>query len=79
MRAELAHIREHGISVNSPSISGVRTIAAPIFEGSLPIATMGIIGTTVRIPDDIDSEMAKALLNVTHELSLQLGNAETAS
>jgi DNA-binding IclR family transcriptional regulator len=74
LREDLEFIREHGLSVNSPTISGVRTIAAPIFEGDVPIATMAVIGTTVRISDDINSDMARALLSTTRELSQQLGN-----
>ena len=76
LRAELEAIREHGVSVNSPTISGVRTIAAPIFEGNQPVAAMAVIGTTVRIPDDIGSEVAVALLATTRLLSQQLGNAD---
>ena len=75
LREDLAAIREHGLSVNSPTISGVRTIAAPIFEGGVPIATMAVIGTTIQIPDTIDSTLAKALLRTTQSLSQQLGNS----
>jgi len=74
LREDLEAIREHGLSVNSPTISGVRTIAAPIFEGGVVIATMAVIGTTIQIPDTIDSPMAQALLATTQALSQQLGN-----
>jgi DNA-binding IclR family transcriptional regulator len=76
LRAELDSIREHGLSVNSPASNGVRTIAAPIFERSAIIAAMAIVGTTVSVPDDVHSSMAKALLATTAALSQQLGNPD---
>lgn len=76
LREELTSIRTHGLSVNSPAINGVRTIAAPIFERSTISAAMAIVGTTVSVPDDLESPMAKALLATTTALSRQLGNPE---
>lgn len=72
---ELESIRAHTLSVNSPAINGVRTIAAPIFEGSRIIATMAIIGTTVSVSDDVSSPMARSLLATTQALSQRLGNS----
>lgn len=73
LREELESIREHGLSVNSPTINGVRTIAAPIFEGGTIAATMAIVGTAVSVPSDVTSPMAAALLATTRELSQRLG------
>lgn len=73
LREELEVIREQGVSVNSPSMNGVHTIAAPIFEGDAIIAAMAIVGTTVSVPREADSPMAKALLATTRELSQRLG------
>ncbi|WP_344952984.1 IclR family transcriptional regulator [Actinomadura miaoliensis] len=70
---ELDRIREHGLSVNSPSENGVHTIAAPVFEGDTIIAAMAIVGTTVSVPRDTDSPMARALLETTRALSQRLG------
>jgi DNA-binding IclR family transcriptional regulator len=78
LRDELAAIRAHGLSVNSPAINGVRTIAAPIFQGDTIIAAMAIVGTTVSVPDDVASPMADALLETTRSLSQRLGNADGA-
>jgi DNA-binding IclR family transcriptional regulator len=78
MREELAAIRAHGVSVNSPAVNGVRTIAAPIFEGEVVIAAMAIVGTTVSVPDDIESPMAVALIEITRALSQRLGNSVAA-
>lgn len=78
LRDELESIREHGLSVNSPAINGVRTIAAPIFEGDTLVAAMAIVGTTVSVPDDVSSEMAGALVETTRALSMRLGNNDNA-
>ncbi len=75
LQRELDAIRKHGLSVNSPAINGVRTIAAPIFEGGNIAATMAIVGTTVSVPSEVDSPMARSLLDVARALSQRLGNA----
>lgn len=75
LQQELDAIRKHGLSVNSPAINGVRTIAAPIFEGSGIAATMAIVGTTVTVPGEVDSPMAAALVDVAKALSHRMGNA----
>jgi DNA-binding IclR family transcriptional regulator len=74
LRAELDAIREHGVSVNSPAINGVRTIAAPVFDSGTIVATMAVVGTTVSVSDDVESPIAVALLETTRALSQRLGN-----
>lgn len=74
LRSEIEAIRTHGLSVNSPAVNGVRTIAAPIFEGETVVAAMAIVGTAVTVVDDITSPMAVKLLKTTQELSRRLGN-----
>lgn len=76
---ELESIRAHNLSVNSPAINGVRTIAAPIFEGPMVIAAMAIVGTAVSVPEDVSSPMAKNLLETTRALSKRLGNSDANS
>jgi DNA-binding IclR family transcriptional regulator len=76
MEQEFEAIRRHGLSLNSPDINGVRTIAAPVFEGGAIVATMAIVGTTVSVSTDVDSDTAQALLETTRELSRRLGNAD---
>ncbi len=73
LREDVDWIREHGLSVNSPSENGLHTIAAPVFEGDSIIATMAIVGTSVDVPRRADSPMAEALLEITRELSQRLG------
>ena len=77
LREEVDWIRAHGLSVNSPSKNGVHTIAAPVFEDESIIAAMAIVGTTVDVPREADSAMAKALLDTTRDLSQHLGNTNT--
>jgi DNA-binding IclR family transcriptional regulator len=79
LRQELDSIRTHGVSVNSPAINGVRTIAAPIHEGSTIIAAMAIVGTAVSVPDDVTSPMANALIETARALSQRLGNSDPAA
>ncbi|MDQ1050927.1 IclR family transcriptional regulator [Streptomyces sp. V4I2] len=73
---ELTAIRQHGLSVNSPAINGVRTIAAPIFEGDTISGTLAVVGTTATVPDDVKSPMAQALLETTRALSQRLGTSD---
>ncbi|QWF23237.1 IclR family transcriptional regulator [Nocardioides sp. LMS-CY] len=74
--AELETIRERGgLSLNSPDVNGLRTIAAPIFEGSAITATMAIVGTATSVPDELTHPMAQALVETTRELSSGLGDS----
>jgi DNA-binding IclR family transcriptional regulator len=75
LQEELEAIRKHRLSVNSPAINGVRTIAAPILEGDGIVAAMAIIGTTVSVPGEVESPMARALLDTAQALSERLGNS----
>ncbi|MFI9755870.1 IclR family transcriptional regulator [Streptomyces collinus] len=75
---ELEAIRQHGLSVNSPTVNGVRTVAAPIFEGEKISGTLAIVGTTATVSDDVKSPMAQALLETARALSQRLGTSEDA-
>ncbi|MCP9213231.1 IclR family transcriptional regulator [Streptomyces sp. NEAU-Y11] len=76
---ELQAIRQHGLSVNSPTVNGVRTVAAPIFEGDKISGTLAIVGTTATVSDDIKSPMAQALLETARALSQRLGTSDDAT
>lgn len=78
MEKEFEEIREHGLSLNSPDINGVRTIAAPIFEGASIVAAMAIVGTTATVTTDVSAPTAQALLATTRALSQRLGNEPAA-
>jgi len=73
LAAELEAIREHGLSLNSPEVNGVRTIAAPIFEGETIVATMAVVGTAVSVSAELSDPVAQALLETTRSLSQWLG------
>ncbi|MFF6879189.1 IclR family transcriptional regulator [Streptomyces sp. NPDC012474] len=76
LNEELEAIRKHGLSVNSPTVNGVRTVAAPIFEGDKISGTLAIVGTTATVDDDVTSPMAQALLETARALSQRLGTSE---
>ncbi|MET9683516.1 IclR family transcriptional regulator [Streptomyces coeruleorubidus] len=76
LNEELEAIRKHGLSVNSPTVNGVRTVAAPIFEGDTISGTLAIVGTTATVSDDVTSPMAQALLETARALSQRLGTSE---
>lgn len=78
LKEELEAIRKHGLSVNSPTVNGVRTVAAPIFEGDTISGTLAIVGTTATVTDDVTSPMAQALLETAQALSQRLGTSEDA-
>jgi DNA-binding IclR family transcriptional regulator len=70
---EFEQIRAAGIAVSSPALDGVRTIAAPIFEGADIIGTLALVGTAVTVPDDVASPMATTLVETARSLSRKLG------
>lgn len=75
LRQNLEAIRVHGVTVNSSGVSGVRTIAAPIFDGARVVAAMAIVGTESSISTRLDSPMAQALLEATRDLSTKMAEA----
>lgn len=79
LRAEIETVRNAGLSLNAPAVNGVRTLAAPVFQGELIVGTLGIIGTTASVSDDPGSPLATALLRTASELSAQLGTEATAA
>ncbi|QDY08191.1 IclR family transcriptional regulator [Micromonospora sp. HM134] len=74
LRREVEKIRRTGISANTPSANGVRSIAAPIFRGSTLIAAMAIVGTTTSVPEGTDSTLAIALQRVAALVTAELGS-----
>lgn len=78
LAAELDKIRADGLSTNSPQATGVRSIAAPIFQDSRIVASIAIVGTTITIPPGTDSPMAHVLARVAASLTKELGHTPTA-
>jgi DNA-binding IclR family transcriptional regulator len=73
LAATLDQIRERGFGLNSPERTGVRTIAAPVFDGNSICATIAIIGTVTTLPESENSEAVKSLLSTASELGSVLG------
>ncbi|MCZ4553734.1 IclR family transcriptional regulator [Gordonia rubripertincta] len=73
MRTELGDIRAHGLAFNAPREHGIRTIAAPVYQGTQVIAALAVVGTTDCVPPSTDSDVAKALSRAASALGEQLG------
>lgn len=73
LRQELERIRREKISANTPSVNGVRTIAAPIFRGTVPVATLAVVATTDSVPEGADSPAAEALKRTAARITAELG------
>jgi DNA-binding IclR family transcriptional regulator len=77
LHTDLVKIRREGISANTPSANGVRSIAAPVFRGTALVAAMAVVGTTTSIPEGTGSGVAEALKRTATEVSISL--SETPS
>lgn len=73
LKAELEAVREAGLSVNSPAVNGVRTLAAPLFQSGVLVGSLAIVGTTTSVDQDVASPLAAALLRSASALSAYLG------
>lgn len=76
-KKELARIRAVGYaSVENPPVPGITAISAPVFDhiGQLVLA-ITIIGHEEIIAEKAESEFIPALLQVTEQLSLDLGHS----
>jgi len=78
LAAELDHVRLVGLSVNTPAVNGVQTLAAPLFQGDTLVGSMAIIGTTTSVAADADSPLATALLRTAAAVSAHLGTEDSA-
>jgi DNA-binding IclR family transcriptional regulator len=73
--AELAQIRQHGVSrVSGGAVAGVSAMAAPVFDdaGSI-VLSLTAIGPTAIFDARLDGAVATALRRSARELSKQLG------
>lgn len=77
LRAELEEIRARRLATNTPQATGVRTIAAPVFEESGITAAIAIVGTTVTVPPGAGSAMAGALARTAAAMTRELGSAHS--
>jgi DNA-binding IclR family transcriptional regulator len=71
LRVHLARVRADGYAVNNEEhISGVRGVAAPIFNhvGKV-VASVGVCGSTVELPQKRVPKLGKELLSLAAALS----------
>ncbi|WP_432969942.1 IclR family transcriptional regulator [Dactylosporangium sp. CA-233914] len=77
LRRELAAIRTDGVSANTPSVNGVRSIAAPVFRSASLIASLAVVGTTSSVPEGTDSPVAAAVIRVAAMVTAELSREPT--
>ena len=74
VQAQIEHVLQHGIAIDSRVIEGIRAVAAPVLDDRGAIAaTIAFVGTTSAIPEDRRSGLARALVDVAQQLSGRLG------
>lgn len=71
--AGLEDVRATGLAFNARIVEGIAALAAPLFQGEELVAAMALVGTTAAIPDDVRSELARALQQTAARLSAELG------
>ncbi|MDI9917678.1 IclR family transcriptional regulator [Rhodococcus sp. IEGM 1379] len=69
---ELERIRETGISLKSPVVNGLRTLAAPVFQTGRVVAALAVVATSVSSDDEVDRN-TDALRSCAERLSATLG------
>ncbi|MDO1485124.1 transcriptional regulator PcaR [Rhodococcus rhodochrous] len=71
---ELDAIRESGVSVKSPVVNGIRTLAAPVFQGGQVVAALAVVA--IAIPgEDVVERHIHELRRAAENLSAELGRA----
>lgn len=71
--AELVRIRESGVSVKSPVVNGLRTLAAPVFQADHVVAALAVVATSVASDEQVQRNI-DALRSTAERLSAALGN-----
>jgi len=70
---ELDVIRAGGISKNSPTVHGVRTIAAPVFEYRRITACLAVVGTAIAVAEEREEQIVSSLRTAAMSLSADVG------
>jgi DNA-binding IclR family transcriptional regulator len=70
-------IRAQGLSISSPNVDGVRSVAAPVFDADRIVATMAVIGTVSAVGVEPDGEVAREVSAAAAALSTRLGAPPT--
>ncbi|TKA10434.1 IclR family transcriptional regulator [Actinacidiphila oryziradicis] len=71
---ELDVIRSTGVSVKSPVVNGLRTIAAPVFQAGRAVAALAVIAPSAAVEQD-DKNQIQALIRTADNLSSVLGRS----
>ena len=71
--AELVRIRESGVSVKSPVVNGLRTLAAPVFQADHVVAALAVVATSIASDEQVQRNI-DALRRSAERLSAALGN-----
>jgi DNA-binding IclR family transcriptional regulator len=74
--ADLRRVREERMAHYAAVVDGIAALAAPVFQGAEPVATIALVGTTSSIAAGSDSPMARALRDAAENLSTELGFIE---
>jgi DNA-binding IclR family transcriptional regulator len=72
---ELETIRQTEVSVKSPIVNGLRTVAAPVFQDGQVVAALALIAASTSVPADTNSEQIRQLTASARNLSAALGRA----
>ncbi|WP_460603704.1 IclR family transcriptional regulator [Jatrophihabitans fulvus] len=75
LAADLARIRQGGLSTGPPDAGGVRMLAAPVFRRGTPLAALALVGTAGVLPDGVGSSAAGALHTAAQTVSRLLDAA----
>jgi DNA-binding IclR family transcriptional regulator len=70
---EIATIRESEVSVKSPIVNGLRTIAAPVFQDGQVVAALAVIAASTSVPADDDAIQLRELTSTARKISAALG------
>ncbi|WP_181783153.1 IclR family transcriptional regulator [Pseudonocardia pini] len=72
---EIETIRESHVSVKSPIVNGLRTVAAPVFQADRVVAALAVIAASTSVPADEDSAQIRELTATARDLSAALGRS----
>ena len=75
LRRDIEWTREHGVAFNTPELTGIRSIAAPVMDGGQIAAVLAVVGTVTSIPAERDSAMVRELVDMASRLSSEWGEA----
>lgn len=81
MLASLGEIRERGYAIAEEEYEpDINAVAAPLFDADHnPIASIAIVGPSFRLSRNRLPEMGEAIMQLTHDISQEVGEASLAT